>query len=373
MRGGARVTRGLLPSRPVLGQDSLRVERARLAATAAVALPLAVLAFTVWQALRVGPTAPVSGATVSGAAPGAPPLAGPTVAARDDPAARIVRLDGVAGLAALPGAAGDDRTVAVAGGVPYVLNRSLDRIDRWADGAMGLALARGQVVGEDSVGELEDLFTVPGASGGERVLALDAAGRVWQLAPGALRRLGLAGQPQWQAVTRATGYAGNLYVLDRGAGQVWRYSPAGGDAYNAPGIGWLVDPETMPNAVDLAIDGAVYVLGADATVTKLVDGSPVPFRLAEVPQGLLRARSLVASATGQGLLVPDPVNLRLLRFGADGTFLHQLLFPPQAGGADEAVRAGRLRDLADAAWDEPGGNLYIAAGPWLYRAPYRGG
>lgn len=368
-RGTSRVMLGLLPKRAAGGQDSYRVERARLAAIGAIGLPALVLLWTIFQVLRFGPA---EGLPATAAPSGLAPLAGATMPAVDDPAARIVRLTDATPLVALPGQAADDRVVVAPGGLPYVLNRVTDQVDRLAGGELTPVLRRGQVVGQDTVGEPEDLFVVPGA-GSAQVLALDAAGSLWDLGGEQVKRVPRAELPGWLSVTRATGFGTNLYAMDRAAGQIWRYIPAGAGAYTAPGTGWLAEPARMADTVDLAIDGNVYLLGEDGGVRKFVDGSPSPFQLADVPEGFSRGQSIYASATSDGLLLTDPVNARLLRFAPDGSFTHQLLFPPLASTADETTRAGRLRDLAGAWWDEAGDQLYVVAGTWLYRAGYGGG
>jgi len=337
-----------------------------------VVLPLVVLAFAVVRSPQPG--APAAAATAP--APAAAPLAGPTAAVTDDPAARVQRLDGAVAVAAMAGGNQDGRQVVVAGGVPWVLNRDLDQVDRLGGTELTAVLRRGQAVGDAVVGEIEDLVWVPGGSdAAERLLVLDAAGALWQVtgaaAPIAVPR---AERPAWQSVTRAGGFGGNLYALDRSVGQIYRYSPDADGGYAAAGRDWLTDPVAMADVVDVTIDGTVYLLFKDGTVRQFADGLPTRFALAAVPEGFSRGHTFQASQNlnRQSLLVTDPANGRLLVFGADGSFQQQLLFPPQVTGTDEAARAGRLRDLHDAWWDEAGGMLYVAAGSWLYRAPYGG-
>jgi hypothetical protein len=365
-RGGARVLTAVLPTRPASGSESYRVERARLLAALALALPILVLVVAIAHGLRTGTLA-----TTSTAAPvDQAPLAGPTARANDDPAARIVRLAGAVPLVTLPGQADDDRAVVVAGGVPYVLNRTRNQVDRFAGTALETVLRRGQALGDTPVGNLEDLFGVPGGAAGDRVMALDAAGNLWRVDGPTATAVPRSETPTWQAVTRATGWQGQLYVADRAAGQVWRYAPAGA-GFPTAGVAWLVDPVPLPTVIDLAIDGDVYLLERDGAVRRYNAGSPLPFQLAAVPEGFPQGRSLYASQSQRGLLLTDPVNGRLLAFARDGSFQAQLLFPPLASG-DETTHAGRLRDLQDAWWDEANALLYVVAGTWLYRAPYAG-
>jgi hypothetical protein len=368
-RAMSRVLVGLLPARAAGGPLGYQTERARLAAAAAFGLPLLVLAFALLHALRSGGLA-VSAEQPAG--PSAAPLAGPTLAATDDPAARITRLAGAEPVAALPGTPADPRRVVVSGGVPWVLNLALDQVDRVpTDGSMTTTLLRrGQTVGQTVVGALEDLVLVPGGAG-ERVLALDAAGNLWQLAADGPQAVARAPRPEWQSVTMAGGYAGNLYAVDRAAGQIWRYVAAPDGAYSTAGLPWLADSVPMAEVVDVAIDGAIYLLERSGAVRKFTDGSALPFRLAAVPEGFERGETLFADPA-LGLLATDPIRGRLLVFGQDGSFLEQLLFPPLAGATEETARAGRLADLHDAWWDVAARQLLVAAGSWLYRAPYTG-
>ena len=79
-------------------------------------------------------------------------------------------------------------------------------------------------------------------------------------------------------------WSNNIYILDPGAEQIWRYEPSGtaADAYiNAPEeyFGATVDKPPMLSAVDFVIDndGIVYVLLSEGTVFRYRGGVAEPF------------------------------------------------------------------------------------------------
>ena len=357
-RSGARALAGTLPARAAEGADSYRVERARLAAAAAVLLPLGVLALTVTMRSRAGPL--VVAGTVASGDPASP----------DDPALRITRLADLAPVMALAGEAPDERRVVV-GGAPYVLDTVLDRVDRLADGIATPVLARGRAVGDDVVAELVDLFWLPapGGAGGSAVV-LDAADRLWALDGERAALVARAEAPVWGAARAAAGYEGHLYALDRSAGQIWRYARGPAVSFPTAGTAWLAAEADFGRAIDLAIDGAIYVLLEGGRIRKFAGGREAPFDVAP-PGSVTDARDLYTSPTAGRLLVADRGGGRIVALSPDGAFLGQLLRPAQSAAADAGVRAGRFGQIEALWWDETAGTLYVVDGNVLYRAAYR--
>jgi hypothetical protein len=360
--GAVRVLLGLLPERA--GEaGGYRVERARLAAAAAVLLPLAVLALTLTTRARSDPAA----ASEPVAAPATAVVATP--ASEEDPDARVVRLADLLPVAGLPGEPADERVLAVAGSVPYVLNRRLAQVDRIEGGAARAVLSGGQVVGEEVVaGELDDLLSLDTAAG-ERAVVLDSAGRLWSLGPAGPAALPLAGEPPLSAEPRAAGFEGNLYVLDRAAGQVFRYLAADGAGFPTAGEPWLAEAGEVDDAVDLAVDGNVYVLSADGALRAYRGGAPAAMDLRNVPGGLVEPVGLFADPAAGAVLVADRGGGRVLVLGPDGAFRAQLLRPAQPMAADPALAGGAFERLHGAAWDPDAAALLVVDGSALYRAP----
>ena len=79
---------------------------------------------------------------------------------------------------------------------------------------------------------------------------------------------------------QAVGYSNKLYILDPSQNQIWRYTRRrdkfdGAAPYNVDG--------DLKNAVAMTIDGSVYILNKDGTVTKLFGGSKVDFSVKKQP------------------------------------------------------------------------------------------
>jgi hypothetical protein len=373
LRTTARVLVSLLPARSGPEAGPAGAERARLLATAAVALPLAIAALTVVtrsRAAQLGPVAP------PGSVPDAAIPAPGAWSAVDDVNGRVQRLGDLEPIVGLGGKAAESRSLVVAGGAAYVLNRVSDQVERVSGTVRQTVLERGQAVGEEVVAELEDLFWLPAAGEGAagQVVALDAAGRLWQVSDGGAARIGVSDQPVWRAVSRAAGFDGQLYVVDRSTGQVLRYERSAGGArpaFTTPGSSRLIQPADLSRAVDLAIDSAIYVLLADGAIQKYEAGAPASFALSGLDRPLSQPRALYTSPTAGRLLVADSGNGRIVVLSSEGAFQGQLLRPPSALSADPAERTGHFPDLHDVWWDESAGVLTILAGNVLYRGGYR--
>ncbi len=366
VRFAARILWGLLPARALTESKDGKREPTRLAAIATVALPLAVLVLTLVMRSRFGTRADdvlPEEATI------------PMLTTEEDAAASVTRLADIIPVVDLPGSAGDERHIVGAPDALYVLNTTLNRVDRILDGVVQQVLAQGQTSGGEVVAELEDLFWLPSAegSGRGRAVVLDSADVLWAIDGGDVAPLAIPGEPIWHGVSLAAGYAGNLYFLEQGNGQILRYESGGPDGRSFPSSGepWLTVSEDLSQARDMAIDGAIYVLFGDGSMRKYEANQPQPFGVSNVPGGLTTPRDLYTSPTAGRLLVADRGRGRILVLAPDGTFQAQLLRPRQERATDAVTAAGRFPDLHAVWWDEAGGILYIVSGKVLYRAAYR--
>lgn len=150
-------------------------------------------------------------------------------------------------------------------------------------------------------------------------------------------------------------YLGRLYVLDPPANQVWRFDRAG-SGFGAP-TSWLQDDTVrLAAAVDLVVDGDVYILHAEGRLTKLTSGVSVPFTLETVDPPLQRASKL--KLVGDALYVLDPAQRRVVVWGKDGAFRTQFLTPT-------------LDDLKDFVVLEKEKKLYLLSGSAVWGIPLR--
>ena len=163
-----------------------------------------------------------------------------------------------------------------------------------------------------------------------RFMALDRNGTLLSYDP----RRGMRAQPvgnsdMWLNPQAIASYYGNLYVLDPLLGRLLKYLPSNNE-YVRPPLDYLdaalgID---LTGAVDLAIDGSVYILYADGTINKFHNGVPVEFPMRGF-YGTMRSPVAIHVSGAQNpdaegyVYVADTGNKRVLQFTKDGIFLRQ--------------------------------------------------
>ena len=159
------------------------------------------------------------------------------------------------------------------------------------------------------------------------------------------------------------GYFGNFYILDPQAGQIFRYVPSTED-YSIPPQNYFPDDVAvdLTGAVDMAIDGFIYVLYADGTIRKFEGGEATTFQVAEIDKPLGRSTAIYTAPddVAQYLYVADAGNKRVVQLNKDGRFVRQ--FKPRD---EQSVDFNTLRSIFV---DELGGKLYLLNDSALYVA-----
>ncbi len=273
----------------------------------------------------------------------------------------IVRLSEVTPVASLPGQANDRRRLVVQGTTAYVLNNREQVVRRVGLGSQRVveALRSDEAPTEQPVGPLVDMAWVP--AGGVRdqaaAIVLDSAGTAWQLdTAGDVVPLRVAGTDAWEGLRLIGGFAGNLYVLDVGLGQILKYSPTV-DGYAVPPVEWMSADASLrlEDVVDMAINGAIYLLQSSGRVEKLIAGEPAPF---DQPNEFDLSQPVVCFANAQTNAVYIADTTRIFQFDDAGVFQRQLL-PPD----------GRWNRLSALWVDEANGWLYAVDAGRLVMAP----
>jgi hypothetical protein len=200
------------------------------------------------------------------------------------------------------------RRVVVNGLNVYVLDDGNDQVYRHQLDAANDALEpdendpvlvrRAQQIDTAVVGEMIDLVWMP--AGGNRqtsdLLILESGGLLeynpsWGLVP-----VPIADKDAWSLPTAVGSYFGNFYILDPQAGQIFRYLPSAED-YSIPVENYFPEDVSvdLTGAVDIAIDGFIYVLYADGAIRKFEGGVPVEFQVTEIDKPLNRATAIYAA------------------------------------------------------------------------------
>ncbi len=163
-------------------------------------------------------------------------------------------------------------------------------------------------------------------------------------------------------------FGGNLYVMDNS--QLWRYKPLGNGFGTAAEAYFNSPPGDLSTAIDLAIDGSVYLLYADGRIRKFFGGDEHEFTPTALPDPLARPVALAADAeaTRGSIYVADagPVAdaglARVVQLTSRGIFVRQIKTHDDSMNSLESVfvdeRAERLLFIS-------GGKLYTAPLPTL--------
>jgi hypothetical protein len=180
----------------------------------------------------------------------------------------------------------------------------------------------------------------------------------WGLVP-----LEIANTETWVLPTAVGSFFGNFYILDPQAGQIFRYLPSTED-YSVPPQNYFPDDVAvdLAGAVDMAIDGFIYVLYADGSIRKFEGGLPVDFQVTEIDKPLGRSTAIYAAPDdeAQYVYVADAENKRVVQLNKDGRFVRQ--FKPRD---EDSVDFNTLRSIFV---DELGGKLYLLNDGALYIA-----
>jgi len=244
------------------------------------------------------------------------------------------------------------------------------------DGSKSLVVSTGRnVISGDggSVGDLTDCAWV--AAERERrsagLVVLEAQGFLVNYDPawGAQQgtphltrfRLPTTGSSESRSFDAIESFEGRIYVLDTASNQIWRYKPSG-DTYPDPPEAYLGTSQgiTLTNAIDMAIDGNIYVLQQSGEILKFLGGQRQQFAVRDLAGGLSQSVALaIDQESGSGrVYVADRGNQRIVVLEPDGLFKRQF--------RDDEVFAG----LQDLVVDEGSQRLYILSWGRLFIADW---
>ncbi|MFW6096588.1 MAG: hypothetical protein ACOC9Z_00855 [Chloroflexota bacterium] len=216
----------------------------------------------------------------------------------------------------------------------------------------------GQAIGTHIVGQMIDMSWRAGGTqvANEGIAVLDGRGALLTFHPGFsnVRAVPLGLASEWDTPVAIAQFNERFYVLDRGAGVIWRYF--------AEGDGFIVDDAqrslTLPDlgqAVDFAIyseDGSVIVLYEDGRIRRygqdslLWDESQLAANGLGTPLVSPRYLKIVGSGLNSSLFIADPGSGRIVQTSLGGTFLAQYKVLDPERGDELLTRMGDF-DVAD--------------------------
>ena len=166
---------------------------------------------------------------------------------------------------------------------------------------------------------------------------------------------------KWGELRAIANFGGNIYLLDAQNNQIYRYTPSA-NGYTSKAVNYF-PANTQPRldkAVDLAIDGDVWILNDNGTVMRFRTGTNIPFQLGALPTPLKNPVAIYARPEVDSLYIADAGNQRIVEFDKNGKFVRQ--FKPYA------EKGNVFQNLRDFTVNETKRKLYFVNSDAAYMA-----
>ncbi|MDO8260707.1 MAG: hypothetical protein Q7T50_04405 [Candidatus Magasanikbacteria bacterium] len=139
-------------------------------------------------------------------------------------------------------------------------------------------------------------------------------------------------------------YNDKLYLLNTSESQIYKFNHAD-NTFNG-GQTWLNSKVDLSNAVDISIDGNVYVLKNNGEILKFLKGNKVAMEMETINPPFTNATAFFNSSDSKFIYILEPVNQRLVIFDKNGKFIQQYV-------------SSQFTNLKDFAVDEKNKTLYF--------------
>ncbi|HVC32359.1 MAG TPA: hypothetical protein VNL16_02495 [Chloroflexota bacterium] len=253
----------------------------------------------------------------------------------------------------------------------YVLDRTNSRVYKYLLSPDNTAaqssnnpilVQEGDHIGPATVGKITAIAWMPASSSWPTasLLALDSSGFLIQYEPvHGLTVLALRDPGSWSSVSAIGGYDGRLYALNPAQQSLASY-PSQSSGFDGPVFSYFAPDAapTLADAVDLAVDGDLYLLHATGQLQRFANGKPVDF--AGPPSDLLPSHPSSLTLSGTSIFVGDPAHGRIVQLSRAGAYEREL-----TDAANPAILS-QVRDLAISDDDKI---LYVLSGDQIDRFP----
>lgn len=147
----------------------------------------------------------------------------------------------------------------------------------------------------------------------------------------------------WGQILQAKVFNDNLYLLDPGKEEIWRYS------ISTESLGtrqkWLKEPLNISSAVSFSIDGAVWLLTKDGKILKFAQGAPSTFSMTGLAKELLNPTTLYTDEALERLYILDKGNRRLVALAKSGEYKSEYLWDGLVSVDDFVIIEGGKKAL----------------------------
>jgi len=210
----------------------------------------------------------------------------------------------------------------------YVIDATTGRVVAFATAKQGATVLRTR----DVVSSVTVQAPIAVVNRALSVLVVDSRYNLVSLQPEQNPRLlRIAGTETWRTPVAYDNFNNNLYVLDPGANAIHKYQATAGGYEVAPSS--YVPPSAdvdLSRAIDLAIDGDIFVLISDGSVLRLRGGQELPFEINGLDGDTLKPTRIFTEVDTESLYLVDPANKRIVeidkREESAGEFVRQFKY-----------------------------------------------
>jgi len=170
----------------------------------------------------------------------------------------------------------------------------------------------------------------------------------------AFTSVSVADSQLWSEPRLIGAYSGYLYILDAEEDRILKYAPTGNSYDSSPTDYFQTETSVeLGNAVDMAIDGYIYVLLGDGNILRFLGGQEEAFPvggLDDHDHKLQNPTAIFTSPETDYIYIADAGNERVVQLDKEGAFVRQ--FRPAR------ERAGAFQNLQDVFVNEARGELF---------------
>lgn len=174
------------------------------------------------------------------------------------------------------------------------------------------------------------------------------------------KKLAVKTDNEWQDIRDFQTFGGNLYLLDKKA--IWQYpafvEASGGQAAFGAKRGWLKREADFSQAVEMAIDGAIWVLKEEGEVEKYLRGNKESFGVSGLDKPFSEPKGIYTDFEAEYLYILDKGNSRIAVLRKGGEYFAQYKNPQIANAQDFVV------------WEKEG-KIFLLEGSKIYEIELR--
>lgn len=186
-------------------------------------------------------------------------------------------------------------------------------------------LKAGATVGEQTISNIQLLTSAPRAEdqpliaavSNNAILTYDLEAKQWNA-------YDIVDADKWGELRAIDAFSGNIYLLDSKNSQIYKYAATA--AGYSPKATLYFPANAQPvlsKAVDMAIDGDVWILNDNGTVQRFRSGAPVAFELGKLAVPLKNPVAIYVRPESDSVYIADAGNQRIVEFDKNGRFVRQ--------------------------------------------------